>query len=636
MLNYRALILLGLASLHSFAHGELLPVEAFGNLPQTKQLKLSPNGKSLAFIREHQGQTLIGVADLVNGGSNYIVRTDNQKFKIGWFRWANDQTLLISSDYPVSRRGVKYTETRLMKIGIEAGAEIEPVVVTKKNEHISQFQDNIIDILPNEPNHFLMALDLKSPNYPSVYKIDLNSKRIRKLIYSSKSNIRDWLTDRQHRVRLGIGRDETSIFFRLYDLQTEEWRNIWHYEIFDAPDISPLGFGLNPNELYIRADHNGRYAIFKVHLLDPKLSRELVFSDPDYDVEGSLIYSRKTNDVIGVYHGEADDSKVYFDKSYASFQKALNKAIPDSYNNISSFSSDENKYILFSSNWQTPGAYYIGDRTKGTLDFVSEQYPLLREVELSTKQKIVYKAKDGTEIEAYVTLPMKNVKDLNAAIVIPHGGPMARNYSGFDWFSQFFASRGYTIIEPNFRGSSGYGFEFEMASIKNWGGVMQDDLADAAMWLVDQQKIDKNKICIVGASYGGYAAMMAAVKQQDVFKCAASFAGVSDLELLLVKARKFTNYKVVKKQIGSDSDFLEKASPINYVKKINTPLLLIHGENDRVVDVTHSRNMFDELEDEGKLVEYVELTDGNHYLEIEKNRLLTLSKIEAFLQRYLH
>jgi dipeptidyl aminopeptidase/acylaminoacyl peptidase len=430
--------------------------------------------------------------------------------------------------------------------------------------------------------------------------------------------------------------DETSIFFRLYDLQTEEWRNIWHYEIFDAPDISPLGFGLNPNELYIRADHNGRYAIFKVHLLDPKLSRELVFSDPDYDVEGSLIYSRKTNDVIGVYHGEADDSKVYFDKSYASFQKALNKAIPDSYNNISSFSSDENKYILFSSNWQTPGAYYIGDRTKGTLDFVSEQYPLLREVELSTKQKIVYKAKDGTEIEAYVTLPMKNVKDLNAAIVIPHGGPMARNYSGFDWFSQFFASRGYTIIEPNFRGSSGYGFEFEMASIKNWGGVMQDDLADAAMWLVDQQKIDKNKICIVGASYGGYAAMMAAVKQQDVFKCAASFAGVSDLELLLVKARKFTNYKVVKKQIGSDSDFLEKASPINYVKKINTPLLLIHGENDRVVDVTHSRNMFDELEDEGKLVEYVELTDGNHYLEIEKNRLLTLSKIEAFLQRYLH
>ena len=636
MLNYRALILLGLASLHSFAHGELLPVEAFGNLPQTKQLKLSPNGKSLAFIREHQGQTLIGVADLVNGGSNYIVRTDNQKFKIGWFRWANDQTLLISSDYPVSRRGVKYTETRLMKIGIEAGAEIEPVVVTKKNEHVSQFQDNIIDILPNEPNHFLMALDLKSPNYPSVYKIDLNSKRIRKLIYSSKSNIRDWLTDRQHRVRLGIGRDETSIFFRLYDLQTEEWRNIWHYEIFDAPDISPLGFGLNPNELYIRADHNGRYAIFKVDLLDPKLSRELVFSDPDYDVEGSLIYSRKTNDVIGVYHGEADDSKVYFDKSYASFQKALNKAIPDSYNNISSFSSDENKYILFSSNWQTPGAYYIGDRTKGTLDFVSEQYPLLREVELSTKQKIVYKAKDGTEIEAYVTLPMKNVKDLNAAIVIPHGGPMARNYSGFDWFSQFFASRGYTIIEPNFRGSSGYGFEFEMASIKNWGGVMQDDLADAAMWLVDQQKIDKNKICIVGASYGGYAAMMAAVKQQDVFKCAASFAGVSDLEFLLVKARKFTNYKVVKKQIGSDSDFLEKASPINYAEKINTPLLLIHGENDRVVDVTHSRNMFDELEDEGKLVEYIELADGNHYLEIEKNRLLTLSKIEAFLERYLH
>lgn len=636
MPRYSVIILIFIALLSTLAHGELLPVEAFGNLPKTKQLKLSPNGKSLAFIREHQGQTLIGIVDLAKGGSRYIVRTDNQRFKIGWYRWANDQTLLISSDYPVSQRGVKYTETRLMKIRIEEGAEIEPVVVTKKNEHISQFQNNIIDILPDEPDQFLMGLDLKTPNHPGVYKVNLNSKRIRKLIYSSKSHIHDWLTDRQHRLRLGIGRDETSIFFRLFDLKTEEWRNIWHYEIFDAPDISPLGFGLNPNELYIRADHNGRYAVFKVDLLDPKLSRELVFSDPDYDVEGSLIYSRKTNDVIGVYHGEADDSKVYFDKSYASFQKALNKAIPDSYNNISSFSADENKYILFSSNWQTPGAFYIGDRSKGTLDFVSEQYPLLREVEISAKQKIVYKANDGTEIEAYVTPPMKGVKDLKAAIVIPHGGPMARNYSGFDWFSQFFASRGYTVIEPNFRGSSGYGFEFEMASIKNWGGVMQDDLADAASWLVKEKDIDKNKICIVGASYGGYAAMMAAVKQQSIFKCAASFAGVSDLELLLIKARKFNNYKVVKKQIGSNSDLLEKASPINHIEIINTPLLLIHGEDDRVVDVTHSRNMFDELMDEDKVVEYVELPDGNHYLEIEKNRLQTLSKIEAFLERYLH
>lgn len=237
--------MLSLALLNFSVYAELLPVEAFGNLPQTSQLKLSPNGKSIAFIREHQGDTLIGISDLANGNSRYIARTDNQRFKIGWYLWANDNTLLISSDYPVSRRGVKYTETRLMKIGIEEGAKIEPVIVTKHKENVSQFQNNIIDILPDEPNHFLMALDLKTPNYPGVYKINLNSKRIRELVYSRKSYINDWLTDQQHRLRLGFGRDETSIFFRLFDLQTEEWRNIWHYEIFDAPDISPLGFGLN-------------------------------------------------------------------------------------------------------------------------------------------------------------------------------------------------------------------------------------------------------------------------------------------------------------------------------------------------------------------------------------------------------
>ena len=606
-------------------YAQPLPVEAFGLLPQSEQVKLSPDGKRFAYLLNYQGKTLVGVTEVDSGKKNFIIKTDNKKFKIGWYKWANNDLLLVSADYPVHRNGIKYSESRLIKVKADGTGKVESVLRLKKGERSPQFQNNIIDLLPDEPNYILMGLDLKAVNRPDVCK----------MIYRSRSHISYWLTDQQHRVRLGYGRDETKIFYRLHDLATDEWRNIWEYEIFDAPDITPLGFGLNPSELYIRAIHNGRYAIFKVDVTDKKLKQTLVYADENYDIEGSLIYSKKTKDVIGVYHGEASNAKIYFDPNYERFQKSLNTAIPDAYNNIVSVSADENMYILFTSGSQTPGAYYLGNRKDKTLDFILEEYPLLYQKELSKKSKITFKARDGLDIEAYVTQPYKNVESKNVGLVIPHGGPMARSYGGFDWFSQFFASRGYTVIEPNFRGSSGYGFEFEMASIQKWGGAMQDDLADAAKWLAKSDSVDEDKICILGASYGGYAAMMAAVRQQDVFRCAASFAGVSDLEYIVRKARRFTNYKVVKKQIGDDSDILEQNSPVNFAKEVNIPLLLIHGDKDRVVDVYHSREMFDELEGFDKQVEYLELENGNHHLEIEQNRLDTLNAFDKFLSQHL-
>ncbi|WP_028772790.1 alpha/beta hydrolase family protein [Shewanella waksmanii] len=612
-----------------------LPVEAFGLLPQSEQVKLSPSGNSLAFILHHEGKSYLGVKAVGKQEVDYLVSTDNQKFKMDWYTWANDDTLLVSANYPIDRRGMKYSESRLLKVDLNEPSDIRSVLKLREREHRPQFQDTIVDILPDEPDYILMALDLKVANQPDVYKVNLNSRLKRKLIQKGRSGIHSWLTDQQHRLRLGYGIDDTKVFFLLFDIDTEKWRRIWEYELFDNPDITPLGFGVNPNTLYIRSLHNGRYAIFTVDLAKADLPRELVYADDNYDVEGALIYSKISKDVIGVHHGEAANGKVFFDEKYARFQQALNKAIPDAYNNIMSLSADENRYILYTSNPTSPGTYYLGDRRAKGLDYILDEYPLLVEQPLSDKQKVVFKARDGLELEAYVTLPSSNVKAKQSALVIPHGGPMVRNYGGFDWFSQFFASRGYTVIEPNFRGSSGYGFEFEMASIQQWGGAMQHDLADAAFWLAEHYPIDKDKICILGASYGGYAAMQAAVTQQQPFKCAASFAGVSDLEHIVRKARRFTNYKVVKKQLGDDSDKLEQQSPVNFAKQVNIPMLLIHGDKDRVVDVYHSREMFDELSDYDKEVEYIELENGNHYLEIEQNRMATLKAFEAFLSKHL-
>lgn len=628
------LLLCCLLAVFTQCTAQSLPIEAFGKLPLASQVQLSPDGNKFAFIQIHNGESILRVKDLTKQKTTNVLSTDSIKFKLSWFVWANNETLLVSSVYPVKRGTLAYKETRLLNVAADGSTAPISLFIAKNDKHIPQFQNIIVDLLPDDPEHVLMAYDIHVPNSPGVYKVNLKNRQKRKLLIRHKYAIHAWMTDQQHRLRIGFGRADTHIFYNLFDLKTQKWRKIWEYEIFEQADITPLGFGKDENELYIRAEHQGRYAIFTVDVSKQELPRTLVYADPKYDIEGSLIYSSKLNDVVGVYHGEANNSKVFWNEDFQLFNDAINTALPKAYNNVSSYSANEQKYILYTSNDKSPGEYYLGSRHNGSLEYLIDEYPSLYQKQLSGKSKITYQARDNLTIEAYVTLPHENSVKTNSAIILPHGGPMARTYGGFDWFVEFLASLGYTVLQPNFRGSSGYGFQFEKASIQNWGKAMQTDLEDGAKWLEDNYKISSNKQCVVGFSYGGYAALMSAINDQNS-ACAISISGVSDIKKLVKKSRRFTNYEVVKKQLGSDTDLLEKYSPISHVKNINTPILLIHGNKDRVVDVTHSRVMFNELKKHNKPVSYIELNNGNHYFEIEKNRLQMLHSVREFLQKHL-
>jgi dipeptidyl aminopeptidase/acylaminoacyl peptidase len=255
--------------------------------------------------------------------------------------------------------------------------------------------------------------------------------------------------------------------------------------------------------------------------------------------------------------------------------------------------------------------------------------------ELPETEKVSYQARDGLKIEAYLTLPNNFDGKPIPAIIQPHGGPMVREYGGFDYWTQFFVNRGYAVLQPNFRGSSGYGHEFEMQAVGQYGMAMQDDLTDATNWLIKQGIADPGRICIVGASYGGYAALLAAAKTPDLFQCAISFAGLSDLLAQRNKARNYVNKVVALEQYGRDSKQLEDNSPINLVDKITIPLLLVHGDDDRVVDVEQSRAMVEALEDRDKKFEYIELEHGTHYLDNQQHRTTLFKAMDTFLARYL-
>jgi len=270
-----------------------------------------------------------------------------------------------------------------------------------------------------------------------------------------------------------------------------------------------------------------------------------------------------------------------------------------------------------------------------SLKIIAYKYSKLAPDLLSKKEKVSYKARDGLAIEGYLTLPKGDKTENLPTIIFPHGGPISYDGSGFDYWTQYFANKGYAVFQMNFRGSSGYGHDFMKQGIASWGQAMQDDVEDGTRWLINEGIADKGKVCIIGASYGGYAALMGGVKTPDLYQCIVSFAGVSDVEQLVKSHRRYTNYDIVKKQIGSDYDKLWDASPLKHAKKITKPVLLIHGSKDRVVDHDHSEDMYSKLKRKKKTVKYIELEGADHYLSNNGHRLETFNAIDQFLDKYL-
>jgi len=633
---------------------EILPVESFASLPDNSSVSLSPDGSKLVNLSRIGGDDkgiAVELITLANAKKKMLLFTDNSQYFIYNVQWKDNKTLLVSTYYPGERDTnpsgmvrIKFDtrELRLLIIDTETGNITRPFKKSflKKFYVMPSNLAKIVDVLPDDPEHILLSLPVFRPRSEAdfrsevVYKVNIFNQK--KSVYqNSIKRIGNWYTDRQHNIRIGTSFDDGTVTTHVKDLNTGDWRELWPYKVFSEDEVKVKGFGQDPNELYISAYHNQRKAIFKVNLADPELNRELVYASENYDVNGRLLYSRTAKKVLGMTSYEDGGTK-FFDAELNKVQNSIDKSLKGTTNYIYSLTDDMNRYIVYSTGDIESGTFYLGERNPSKLQAIRYRYNSLPPKQMVKVEKYHYQARDGLAIEGHLTLPNVQEKNNLPTIIFPHGGPQARDSNAFDYWVQFFANKGYAVLQMNFRGSDGQGIVLRNAGLKNWGKEMQDDIEDGAKQLIADGITDKNKICIVGASYGGYAALMGVVKTPDFYQCAISIAGVSSVYDFVRDHRyMFRSYNVVEEQIGKLGSNLHDISPVKRAKEIKVPVLLVHGDRDVQVKVKHSRNMRDELEAAGKNVTYLELPDEDHFLANEDNRIATFMAMSTFLDKYL-
>ena len=398
-------------------------------------------------------------------------------------------------------------------------------------------------------------------------------------------------------------------------------------------DFSPTAVDAATNSLYAYISINGYRGVIRI-ALDGSGTAEVVASRDDVDV-GRLIRIGRQRRVVGVSYATEKLSVEYFDEELARLARNLGRALPNQpLISFAGASSDESKLLIIASSDTDPGTVYLYDKGTSQLEVLLAIRDALVDVPMGQMEPIVYPASDGTQIPGYLTLPPGSEGKNLPAVVLPHGGPAARDYWGFDWLVQFFTARGYAVLQPNYRGSAGYGEAwFGRNGYQAWD-VAIGDVNDAGRWLVSQGIANPDQLAIVGWSYGGYAALQSQVMDPDLFKAVVAIAPVTNLEFLRDDSRGYTNFRFRDEQLGS-GPHIAAGSPERHADAFRAPVALFHGAYDVNVRVRHSQEMADALKDAGKPVTYVEFDVLQHDLGDSKARTEMLNEIDRFLNSAL-
>ena len=606
------------------------PVSAFARLPNLRGVALSPDGSKLVALAAITDLTAAMVIDLATGSATPVLASQRNGFQINWCDWANDTRILCGYrglDFEADRY---FQLTRLVGVNVD-GSKQKVLMQGTRLGGRTQFQDQVLAWTPEEPRSVLIEASEDGDQFPEIYELDVYSGVMR-LRHSEREPYISYYADARGEVRLAQSSRSGIISWYARASGTENWTELSRYRLFKDVAVDPVGFGAETHRFYALAPHEGRDALWLVDLED-RSAPELVFSHPLVDVYGPI--TDVDDRFLGVHYETDMPFAHYTDGASAALIDAARKALPNQFVVLGDRTRDGKVSILRAMSDVQSSTYYVFDQRAMQLRPLGSQYPELDKAVLAKMRPVSYKARDGARIPGYLTTPVGVAAERIPMVIMPHGGPIARDSWGFDFLVQFLASRGYGVLQMNFRGSSGYGVNWFHAAHQDWGGVTYDDIVDGAKWAVETGVADPERVCIVGWSFGGYAALLGAARDSGLFRCSASIAGVSDLKQLITEGRFFTNHRLLKEQVGRDEEKLERDSPRRHAKNVGIPVLLVHGRRDPVVTDEHSRYMANALESAGKDVEYLRLEHADHAIDDVPSRTALLQKLESFLTKHL-
>ena len=621
------------------ALAEKLPYEHFGHLPIVEQPSVSPNGELVALVVNSDRGPTVNIAPFSSRELTPIIQLKSGEDRIDWIEWANDDRLLVSASQSSLISGDRIRISRLFSIGADGQGlrEIKRKTVTPP-KWFEVFYDTtrIVSWLRDDPEHVLIELYDTLDEAIAVFKVNIYTNKFEKLFVNTY-DVNSWYANGEGEVVLGTSRDENIRTTWYREDSDADWRELDSREIFESETFSPIL--IKGDRAYVFSDHEiGRQGIWLYDIVSGEFE-ELIYAADGHDVETAIL-SVDRDELVGATYYDHYRVKTYFDEAYEATSKIVDKSFSDYQTFIASRSKDRKRMIVQVLRDNSPPKYFWLDLGEGAGGFWFSQYPYLEEQQLADVQPFEYEARDGMPLNGYLTLPV-DAKKKPPLIVFPHGGPSARDYQYFDEFVQFFANRGYAVLQMNFRGSDGFSNNYKVAGYREWGKAMQTDIYDAVEWLEGQGTVDTQKACIVGASYGGYAALVAAFQQPERFKCVVSISGISDLTEHAVDTARGGWYEpFVIKTIGDPGDaddrkMLDDASASNNIAMIKRPILLIHGTHDTQVRVQQARDFYKKAKRAGVKVKYIELEHGTHYFDENQNRLEVFKALDGFLGKHL-
>lgn len=607
-------------------------------------VELSPDGKHIAVVLTQQGKRKMFVFDTLN--SQLKSQTEFVgKEEVGRIQWVNNERIVIQvmHNRTWSAEPEYYGELYATNFDGSYGRMIYSYRMgdkTGKGAIIGHAK--VIDYMPNDEKHILIKSTLMSKardRNSRIYKLNVYNGKLSRHLARSPSPYAEFYTDQNANIRLATFLDE-DYRVRVYGFEksSRTWYELKNLKVGNV--FEPISFDKTGEWVYAISDHGqDKEGLVKAHLETGR--QEMIYVDPEVDITHAITNSDHS-EVYAVRVDPGFPSYIVFNKANEEAQlfRTLAQTFVGNKIDITSQSQDGNVSVVKVNSDINPGIYYLYKRGTNRLSILFDSLSHIDPTSLSKSEPMTYETRDGQRIHGYLTLPMsRKPKETVPMVTMVHGGPHGvRDFWLYDEEVQLLASQGYAVLRVNFRGSDGYGKAHWKAGHQRWGDVIQQDIIDGTRWALDNYPIDKNKLCIMGFSFGGYSAMQSSIVEPDLFKCAIASGGVFDLEMAFTKGdipERGFGQSYLKMALGEDVEILRAFSPVHHASKLKANIMLAHGERDERVPFAQAEEMAKALDKANKPYRWFVREDEGHGFYNEQNRAAYFKEVVDFLKENL-